>query len=256
MTRTDPVPPPELFTAREDYLAVAQRMFDLLVDLGGVQPDHSVLDVGCGAGRLATPLARFLGPEGSYEGFDNSAARIAWCEENIAPMHPSMRFQVADVYNGQYNREATLQPRDFTFPYQDAEFDLVFLMSVFTHMMPPDVEHYLSEIARVLKPGGRTLITWLLLNEESERLIDEQRDRRKDPAQNAANALFSHDFGPCRSTDARTPEYAVAYHEAWVRDAYAANGLAVEEPITYGGWAGREGTRHNQDTVVAVRAAG
>src|SRR5687768_14342625 len=83
LTQTDPVPPQELFTARDDYLAVARRMFDLLVDLGSLAPDHRVLDVGCGAGRLATPIARFLGPDGSYEGFDNSAERIAWCEENI-----------------------------------------------------------------------------------------------------------------------------------------------------------------------------
>ena len=41
--------------------------------------------------------------------------------------------------------------------------DVAFLTSVFTHMLPEDVEHYLDELARVLKPGGRTLITWFLL---------------------------------------------------------------------------------------------
>jgi ubiquinone/menaquinone biosynthesis C-methylase UbiE len=252
-SRSDPVPPQELFRHRDDYLAVAQRMFDLLVDLTGVGPDDRVLDVGCGAGRLATPLARYLGPDGSYEGFDNNAERIAWCNEHIGGLHPHMRFSVANVYNGQYNREATLQAEDFTFPYDDGEFDVVFLMSVFTHMLPPGVTQYMGEIARVLKPGGRSMITWFILNEESERLIDEQRDRRRDPAQNAHDALLSHDFGVYRTTDPKVPEYVIAYQESFVRDTYSDSGLEVVEPVYYGGWSGRTETRHNQDVVVARR---
>jgi ubiquinone/menaquinone biosynthesis C-methylase UbiE len=244
------VPPQELFRHRDDYLAVAQRMFDLLVDLTGVTPDDRVLDVGCGAGRLATPLSRLLSPRGSYEGFDNSADRVAWCNEHIASLHPNMRFSHADVYNGQYNRDATLQPKDFTFPYGDDEFDIVLLMSVFTHMLPADVEHYMREIARVMKPGARAMITWFILNDESERLIEEQRDRRSDPAQAAHNALFSHDFGVFRSTDRKVPEYIVAFQEDFVRDTYRDSGLEIVEPVYYGSWSGRDGTRHNQDVVV------
>ena len=253
-SREDPVPPQELFQHRDDYLAVARRMFDLLVDLTGVGPDDRVLDVGCGAGRLATPLARLLGPQGSYEGFDNNADRIAWCNEHIRELHPHMRFSLADVYNGQYNRSATLQPRDFTFPYEDAEFDVVLLMSVFTHMLPADIEHYTNEIARVLKPGGKAMITWFILNDESERLIEEQRDRRHDPAQNAHDALFSHGEGVYRTTDPKVPEYVIAYREDFVRDVYRASGLEIADPVYYGSWSGRTGTRHNQDVVVAVRS--
>ena len=248
----DPVPPQELFQHRDDYLAVARRMFDLLVDLTGITPEDRVLDVGCGAGRLATPLARYLGPRGSYEGFDNNAERIAWCNEHIGALHPNMRFGLADVYNGQYNRSATLQPKDFTFPYEDGEFDVVFLMSVFTHMLPDDIRHYTSEIARVLKPGGRSLITWFILNEESERQIERTRGERSDPAQNAHKALFGHDFGVYRATDPRVPEYVIAYREDFVRDTYGENGLEITG-VEYGSWSGRDGTRHNQDAVVARR---
>jgi SAM-dependent methyltransferase len=251
--RPDPVPPQELFRHRDDYLAVARRMFDVLVDVTGLTPTDRVLDVGCGAGRLATPLARFLGPEGSYEGFDNNADRIAWCNEHVGGLHPNMRFSLADVYNGQYNRTATLQPRDFTFPYGDREFDVVVLMSVFTHMLPEDIEHYTREIARVMKPGGRAMITWFILNEESERLIDAQRDRRRDPAGNAQDAALGHDFGHYRTTDPKTPEYVIAYREDWVRKTYRDSGLEIAEPVYYGGWSGRPDTRLNQDVVVAVR---
>ena len=97
------------------------------------------------------------------------------------------------------------------------------------------------------------MITWFILNEESERLIDEQRDRRRDPAQNAHDALLSHDFGVYRTTDPKVPEYVIAYQESFVRDTYRDSGLEVVEPVYYGGWSGRTETRHNQDVVVARR---
>src|SRR3954452_23014549 len=44
---------------------------------------------------------------------------------------------------------------------------LVFLCSVFTHMMPNEAANYIGEIARVLKPGGRCVVTYFLLNHEN-----------------------------------------------------------------------------------------
>ena len=38
-------------------------------------------------------------------------------------------------------------------------------------MLPLDMENYLSEISRVLKTGGRYLITFIILKSESEGLI-------------------------------------------------------------------------------------
>ena len=122
-------------------------------------PSDRVLDVGCGAGRLAGPLTGYLDPSGSYEGFDSSAERIEWCNENIAPHHPGFRFPSRDVHNGQYNPEPRRRRASTPSRYGDGEFDVVVLTSVFTHMLPDDVAHYLDEIARVLKPGGRALIT-------------------------------------------------------------------------------------------------
>jgi SAM-dependent methyltransferase len=251
----DFTPPQELFPHRLNYAEVAQNLFRLVRDLTQITPDDRVLDVGCGAGRLAGPLTGFLSTQGSYEGFDPSPERIAWCNEHIAPHHPRFRFTVADVYSGQYNPNATTKASEYAFPYDDGEFDVTLLSSVFTHMLPDDVAHYLDEIARVQKPGGRSMITWFLLNEETERLLEEQKGRRFDPAQNAHDALLSHDCGAYRTTNPTIPEHVVAYYEDWVRDAYARSGLEVTDPIHYGAWAGRAQTKHNQDVVVARRPA-
>lgn len=118
-----------------------------------------MLDVGCGSGRMALPLTGYLNSEGRYAGFDISQKAIAWCQEHITSAHPNFQFEVSDIYNSLYNPKGKYQSLDFRFPYPDASFDVVFLTSVFTHMFPPDVEHYLDEISRVLKPGGRCLCT-------------------------------------------------------------------------------------------------
>jgi ubiquinone/menaquinone biosynthesis C-methylase UbiE len=249
----DFTPPQELFPHRLDYAEVAQNLFRLVKDVCQVTPADRVLDVGCGTGRLAGPLTGFLGPDGSYEGFDSSKERIDWCNEHIAPHHPRFRFTVADVYSGQYNPAAQTRASEYVFPYGDGEFDVVLLSSVFTHMLPDDVAHYLDEIGRVIKPGGRAMITWFLLNDEVERLLEEQKDRRYDPASNAHDALLSHDFGSYRTTNPRVPEYVVAYYEPWAREAYARSGLEIVEPVQYGAWVGRTDALHNQDVVLARR---
>ena len=246
----DFVPPPELFAAREDYAAVARTLFAALLETSDLQPGERVLDVGCGTGRLAGSLVSHLGPTGSYEGFDRDAGRIAFCNERIAPLHRGFRFQAVDVFNSE-RQKGTQRASEFAFPYPDDDFDVVFLFSVFTHMLPDGVERYLSEIARVTKPGGRTVITWFLLNDESLRLLEEQRDRRHNRASNAHESALSHDLGVCRVADRSRPEAVVAYQEPFVLETYESSGLEVRQPIRYGSWIGREGTLLNQDLVVA-----
>src|SRR5688572_10805210 len=99
----DFVPPQELFPARANYAQVARNLFGLLLDLTALQPHERVLDVGCGTGRVAAPLAGFLDAGGSYEGFDNNAPRIEWCMERIAPLHPQFAFRTLDVQSKLYN---------------------------------------------------------------------------------------------------------------------------------------------------------
>ena len=49
---------------------VGVEFFSYIRDYGALEPDHRVLDVGCGVGRLAIPLTKYLSRSGSYNGFD------------------------------------------------------------------------------------------------------------------------------------------------------------------------------------------
>jgi hypothetical protein len=69
-----------------------------------------------------------------------------WCQGNISSKYPNFRFQLADVYNTEYNPGGTHRASEYESPYEDESFDFVILTSAFTHMLPEEVSNYLSEI--------------------------------------------------------------------------------------------------------------
>jgi SAM-dependent methyltransferase len=251
----DLVPPPEL----QAYIGggferVGSEFLNYFRDLGGLQPHHRVLDVGCGSGRMAVPLTKFLSGEGSYEGFDISAPVVNWCTANITRRYPNFRFQVADLCNPAYNLKSKRQAADYVFPFDANYFDLVFLTSVFTHMKPRDMEAYAAQIARVLKPNGKCLITFFLLNPESRGLMREEAEVCSNSDSKRLNFQFIIEHG-CQAVDAAKPEDALAYDETLVRQIFAIHNLRVDEPIHYGSWCGRKPYLSFQDIVIATKAS-
>jgi SAM-dependent methyltransferase len=226
-----------------DFIAVGQRLVQFLDAHAGLQPDRSVLDVGCGIGRVAVALTRYLDAAARYEGFDIVPDAIRWCAENITPRHPNFNFSLVDVHNSRYNPNGSLKGSELEFPYGADEFDFVFLSSVFTHMLPDDMDHYVSEIGRVTRPGGRCVPTFYLLNNESLASLEAGTSRLD----------FPHDQGHYRIRKEATPEGAVAYSEDFVTDIFRRHGFDIVE-IRYGRWSGTAGSAAAeiyQDAVIA-----
>ena len=155
-------------TNMEDFKQVGLKAVNKLEHLGGLRCTDHVLEVGCGIGRIAIPLVGFLS-EGSYEGFDVVCHGIEWCQKVITPKHPQFRFQWVNLYNKTYNPESQTLASKYRFPYPDETFDFTFLTSVFTHLLPSDLQHYLSEIHRTLKSGGVCFFTAFLINDDVRR---------------------------------------------------------------------------------------
>ena len=153
---------------------VGLAMLPLFVELGGLEPSDAVLEVGCGAGRMAYALSGHL-DGGSYEGFDTIEGLIRWAQGSIGAVFPSFRFRFVPVANSPYFAEGSIAPESFTFPYSDGNFDFAIVTSVFTHVRGREIRHYLEELARVLRPGGRMFTTWFLLDEETDDAIHEGR---------------------------------------------------------------------------------
>lgn len=60
--KRDKMTPPRgrIFVGSGDYKSQGERITDQLVRYGGLKPDHKVLDIGCGIGRIAVPLTKYL----------------------------------------------------------------------------------------------------------------------------------------------------------------------------------------------------
>jgi ubiquinone/menaquinone biosynthesis C-methylase UbiE len=224
----------------EFFYAGARWMAETVKNECRLGPEGSVLDLGCGVGRLAIGLLDYLAPTGRYEGLDIDAASIRWAQRHVQGKHPGIRFQVADVRNEQYNPRGRIAPERHRLPFDDRAFDVAFLHSVFTHMVPTQVERYLGELRRVVRPGGYTHISYYLLNPEAHRLAGEGK----------AALEFPFDFGGYRSISRETPEYSVALEESLIREMYARHGLEIDE-IAFGSWCGRAGARGYQDMIIA-----
>ena len=238
-----PLPPREMnFVGDGDFDAVGREFFRYFTELGGLQPHHRVLDVGCGIGRMTRPLAEYLDRRGGYEGFDIVRVGIDWCRKNITPLRPNFRFRTADVYNPGYNPSGAFDAGEYLFPYKSNSFDFVFLTSVFTHMLPAGVENYLREIARVMKVGGTCLITYFLQNDETRALGA------------AGKGMFIFKYrraGYWIASPEVADEEAVCYDEDYVLGLYERCGLQLEKPIHRGCWCGRAEHVSFQDMVVA-----
>lgn len=246
--RRDNLTPPKrmMYCGGNAYKETGRAFFEHLVELGGVESTDRVLDLGCGLGRVALPLAEYLVHETTYDGVDIVEKAIRWCRRQITARYPNFRFHHADLYNKFYNPKGGTTAAEYTFPFDDGAFDFVFLTSVFTHMLPDGIDNYFREIGRVLRPGGRCFATYFLLNDESRSLMGTSASTRD----------FRHDVGGCHTTDKRTPETAVAYGEKDIRRRYRAHGFELLEPVYYGSWCGRTGTVTYQDIVVARKRPG
>jgi ubiquinone/menaquinone biosynthesis C-methylase UbiE len=234
--RRDPRTPPRRLqgaVGAGDFAAVGEEFLGHLVELCDLRPGERVLDAGCGIGRLARALSAYLGPHGSYAGFDVDAAAIAWCARRYADL-PRFGFVHADLRNRRYNPRGAGDPLAFRFPYEDGSFDVAVMASLLTHLVAPQARHYLREARRVLAAGGRLLASAFVLEDEAA------------PAPAIA-------FGAPRDgmavADPDVPEEAVAYERAWLEAALRDAGLHLVA-LHPGRWRGGEG-RSFQDLVIA-----
>jgi ubiquinone/menaquinone biosynthesis C-methylase UbiE len=199
----------------------------------GLRPTDKILDIGSGIGRKTIPLLDYV-TTGSYDGIDPVAKQVKWCQEKIASRYPKFRFQRIDVWSKNYNPSGAVQPSEYRFPFEDAQFDFVMLGSVFTHMFPNDVDHYLGEISRVLKPGGKGWVTFFLLNKDSEAAIAAKTS--------TIDLAYEVEQGS-RADNPNRLESAIGHQEELIRQMFGKHNL--QGKLTeYGSWCGRHASSY------------
>ena len=237
-----PLPPKESqFVGDGDFLAIGMEFLEHSVRLGALRPSANVLDLGCGIGRLALPLTQFLTPEAGYIGVDVHPEGIEWCRRMICPAYRNFRFIRLDIRHPIYNPGGALDGATLELPFPDHTFDFVAAISLFTHLGEAEVMNYAREIRRILRPEGRCMATFFLLNEGAREGL------RAEPARlpfDVQSDSFQLEAFP------QNPGAAVAFEETGLLERLRAAGLAPAIPVAHGTWSGRRTGLTYQDLCV------
>lgn len=234
-------PPRRLnFVGSVDFKRVGDEFRELFINYGHLKPHDHVLDIGCGVGRMALPLVNYLDTQGTYLGFDIVKKGIEWCKKHITPRHPNFRFLHADIANKFYNERGTIHSEEFKFPTESHFFNFCFATSVFTHMLPAEIEQYLQETARALAKGGTIFFTFFLIP-----------DSPKSYETHCIN--FQYRLGDLAYYSHKDcPEAEIGYPEHWVSQKLEQNGFKALK-IYPGKWRDPKNGLSYQDILIGVK---
>jgi len=118
----------------------------------------NILDWGCGPGRIIRHLPSFSNESCEFYGTDYNQKYISWCKKNI----PDVSFNENKLYP--------------PLPYNEMMFDIIYGISIFTHLSNQMHYAWFIELMRVLKPEGILFLT-LQGNAFKEKLTDTERIR-------------------------------------------------------------------------------
>lgn len=145
-----PLPPPGLryrvgSIARQDFLDIgrncARDLKNHIQSLGKeIGSFDRVLDFGCGSGRVLRHLCDLPETCRLY-GSDIDPEAIAWCRSHLLRGHFAVNGPVPPL------------------AFASESFDLIYALSVFTHLNEDYQRAWLAELARVAKPGGVVMLT-------------------------------------------------------------------------------------------------
>jgi SAM-dependent methyltransferase len=236
-----PVLPPQALRfmneTDETFVSIGQELARLLYSQG-LGADSRLLDVGSGYGRLAVGLMS-TGYEGRYLGFDILPRHVKWCRRNLMG-DERYRFRHLDVHNARYNPQGQIASRDARFPTPDRSVDLAALFSVFTHFYADDIRHYLSELRRVLVPGGHVVATCFVYDEARLPAVT---------SPDAAYPLVHVLDEVTRFESLDDPLKAIGFEESFVRRLVAEAGFELVS-LERGSWARDGAPEHYQDLMV------
>jgi SAM-dependent methyltransferase len=137
--------------------AMAASIRNAAVEAGSpIEGMRAILDFGCGSGRVARQWAELQGPE--IHGCDYNEELVRWCAANL----PFLRVARNE-----------LEPPA---PYEEESFDLIYALSVLSHLGEPLQERWVAEYRRMLRPGG-LLVVSVLGEQAIHRLTAEARER-------------------------------------------------------------------------------
>lgn len=218
MRTVAPFPPTDLMTntsglsEQRDFASHGADIYDALSRASDrpLTAFQSILDFGCGCGRLAR---LFAGHPGQIQGCDIDARHVNWINDNLRFMRAKVSRVVPPI------------------PFANDEFDAVISISIFTHLTEASQDSFLAELHRVCQPEGRLFLT--VHGERAlQRALDEPRiramlDMAEQPFQQARADFMDGKHGFVLQHGHLTTTVAGAHQNG-------SSAKAVDEPFEYG----------------------
>lgn len=187
----------QLLNNQAHYLLHAKDFWMFVFSEGLATMKSNILDIGCGCGRWAHWLRdyNFRGRQftGTYVGIDIDPEQIEYC--NGAYDGARFRFHHSTDGSVSYNQEGVAAA--YRIPEPDNTFDLIFSNSLLTHLLDKQLENYIFESYRLLKPDGAIMHSHFNLDHP--------------PATYGTRHTFRHQMGNAHVESLAQPEAAVAY---------------------------------------------
>lgn len=159
-----------------------------------------ILDFGCGCGRV---VRRWATLPADVHGSDYNRDAVRWCSRKLA-------FATFGVN--------ALQP---PLAYADGQFDLVYALSVFTHLPEPLLSGWREELRRVIRPGG-----WLIVSTHGEAFLPQLSHAQQEEFRSDGAVVID-------DRAAGTNRCGVYFSEHYIRQRFA-QGFEVEDFVRQG----------------------
>ena len=210
--------------------------------LCGATAHSNFLEIGCNHGRTALGLVDLIGKNGSYVGFDILKEHVDFARENFSRVNGQMRFVFADLFNQVYNPTGKLDPLEYKFPAENGKVDVAFAASVFTHLLPETIEHYLAETERVLSQEGKACYSFFVLDDYKAQGMSAHELYEFD------HELIGYSGVGVKYID--RPEAVIAYSMETIGRMALSKGLRIQE-VVHGYWSlQHSNAAHEQDLIV------
>ena len=160
---------------------------------------RTILDFGCGCGRVLAGWEHVLPAQARLIGCDINPRLIAFCQAQI-PFARTFVSKFRPPLEG----------------IQSGEIDFAYAASVFTHLEPADISLWSKELARIIRPGGHLLLSFHGAG------FDDVVARISDtgPEQLKATGIYTHLHSDPRRTSPGSNDYATFMTQSYVADAF------------------------------------
>jgi SAM-dependent methyltransferase len=206
---------------------VAQEIVTVIGKYSKLNAGGSILDVGCGCGRIAAALTQYVDQKSHYIGIDIVPGLIDFARNFITPRYPSFQFVLLNQSNSTYDSWRQKQAETGVAKLTDAvsaqSIDLAISVSLFTHLDLAPALAMLTSIRAALKTDGRVFMTMFILDAAAADGIQSGQAAFSFKHRTLTGKLYAE-----RSDD---PTFAVAYDGALLDELISSAGFQLERRV-------------------------